>query len=119
MAGASSHVPVKVVYIDTQYVETDPLSFKSVVQSLTGMNSTVALMEESSSLPCHKRKRCGGGGNSDGRSGGSNSLSKRLVNDQGIRKIFNGVASRGGLPVKHENETYFIESSNSWGLPSK
>ncbi|KAG5515813.1 hypothetical protein RHGRI_036756 [Rhododendron griersonianum] len=35
MAGAaSSHVPVKVVYIDTQYVETDPLSFKLVVQSL-------------------------------------------------------------------------------------
>ncbi|KAF7120271.1 hypothetical protein RHSIM_Rhsim13G0113700 [Rhododendron simsii] len=73
MAGASSHVPVKVVYIDTQYVETDPLSFKSVVQSLTGMNSTVTLMEESSSLPCHKRKRCGGS-NSDGKSGGSNSL---------------------------------------------
>ncbi|KAI8524369.1 hypothetical protein RHMOL_Rhmol13G0145300 [Rhododendron molle] len=100
MAGASSHVPVKVVHIDTQYVETDPLSFKSVVQSLTGMNSTVALMEESSSLPCHKRKRCGGS-NGDDRSGGSNSQQPRNS------KVFNGVASRGGLPVVSSDQKFF------------
>lgn len=104
MAGASSHVPVKVVYIDTQYVETDPLSFKSVVQSLTGMkNSTVALMEESRSLPCHNRKRCGGsGGNSDGRSGGSNSLNGLSTTKEFERFSTEGVASRGGLAVSSD-----------------
>ncbi|KAL9145652.1 hypothetical protein ABFS82_13G058900 [Erythranthe guttata] len=35
-------LPVKVVIINTQYVETDAVSFKSVVQSLTGKDSTVA-----------------------------------------------------------------------------
>ncbi|KAL8161373.1 hypothetical protein V2J09_012862 [Rumex salicifolius] len=33
--------PTKVVYINTQYVETDALSFKSVVQNLTGKDSEV------------------------------------------------------------------------------
>ena len=32
--------PMKVVYIQTQYVETDAVSFKSVVQNLTGKDST-------------------------------------------------------------------------------
>ncbi|KAF5736334.1 VQ motif-containing protein 1-like [Tripterygium wilfordii] len=30
---------VKVVFIDTQYVQTDPVNFKSVVQRLTGKDS--------------------------------------------------------------------------------
>ena len=34
--------PVKVVIINTHYVETDAMSFKSVVQKLTGKDSTVA-----------------------------------------------------------------------------
>ncbi|KAK6917175.1 VQ protein [Dillenia turbinata] len=33
--------PVKVVIISTRYVQTDPKNFKSVVQSLTGKNSSV------------------------------------------------------------------------------
>ncbi|XP_047342833.1 VQ motif-containing protein 1 [Impatiens glandulifera] len=33
---------VKVVIIDTQYVETDASSFKSVVQQLTGKHATAA-----------------------------------------------------------------------------
>ncbi|KAH6764136.1 hypothetical protein C2S52_013044 [Perilla frutescens var. hirtella] len=33
--------PVKVVIINTQFVETDARSFKSVVQGLTGKNSTI------------------------------------------------------------------------------
>ncbi|XP_075486497.1 VQ motif-containing protein 1-like [Primulina tabacum] len=33
---------VKVVIINTQYVETDAMSFKSVVQNLTGKNSHAA-----------------------------------------------------------------------------
>ncbi|KAL6554322.1 hypothetical protein OROMI_019995 [Orobanche minor] len=39
-SGRRDHV--KVVIINTQYVETDAVSFKSVVQSLTGKNSTAA-----------------------------------------------------------------------------
>lgn len=34
--------PVKVVIINTEYVQTDAVSFKSVVQKLTGKDSTVA-----------------------------------------------------------------------------
>ncbi|EYU38198.1 hypothetical protein MIMGU_mgv1a019639mg [Erythranthe guttata] len=35
-------LPVKVVIINTQYVETDAVSFKSVVQSLTGKDTAAA-----------------------------------------------------------------------------
>ncbi|XP_022724405.1 VQ motif-containing protein 1-like [Durio zibethinus] len=45
---AKSHEDVKVVLIDTQYVETDALSFKSVVQRLTGKDCCVTWIEESS-----------------------------------------------------------------------
>ena len=41
--------PVKVVIINTHYVETDAMSFKSVVQKLTGKDSTVAEGKESDS----------------------------------------------------------------------
>ncbi|KAL1219122.1 VQ motif-containing protein 10 [Cardamine amara subsp. amara] len=34
--------PMKVVFISTQYVETDARSFKNVVQELTGKNAIVA-----------------------------------------------------------------------------
>ncbi|MBA0663565.1 hypothetical protein Goklo_003674, partial [Gossypium klotzschianum] len=50
---ASSDEGVKIVIINTQYVETDPLSFKSVVQRLTGKESCVSWIEESS-FPCSK-----------------------------------------------------------------
>ncbi|KAF8031607.1 hypothetical protein BT93_D0736 [Corymbia citriodora subsp. variegata] len=39
--------PVKVVIIDTRHVETDAASFKSVVQKLTGKDSTVAVSPNS------------------------------------------------------------------------
>ncbi|KAL8205402.1 hypothetical protein R6Q57_008953 [Mikania cordata] len=45
--------PVKVVIINTEYVETDALSFKSVVQRLTGKDAPAATLH-------------GGGGSSDG-----------------------------------------------------
>ncbi|TKY49306.1 VQ motif-containing protein 1 [Spatholobus suberectus] len=38
-SGGCSRGPVKVVIINTQYVETDATSFKSVVQKLTGKDS--------------------------------------------------------------------------------
>ncbi|KAE8655331.1 hypothetical protein F3Y22_tig00117032pilonHSYRG00132 [Hibiscus syriacus] len=47
-ARGASHEDVKVVLINTQYVETDPQSFKSVVQNLTGKDCCVAWIEESS-----------------------------------------------------------------------
>ncbi|KAG2684768.1 hypothetical protein I3760_10G090200 [Carya illinoinensis] len=56
MACSVSGKAVKVVHIDTQYVETDPLNFKSVVQSLTGKDSCVAWIEKSS-FGANKRKR--------------------------------------------------------------
>ncbi|KAL6991464.1 hypothetical protein U1Q18_009576 [Sarracenia purpurea var. burkii] len=68
MAGASQE-PVKVVYISTHYVETDQLSFKSVVQNLTGKDSTVAQTKESS-FTAQKRRKCGGSDGNDGSGGG-------------------------------------------------
>ncbi|CAJ1957884.1 unnamed protein product [Sphenostylis stenocarpa] len=38
-SGGCSKGPVRVVIINTQYVETDATSFKSVVQKLTGKDS--------------------------------------------------------------------------------
>lgn len=52
----TSHDAVKVVLINTQYVETDTTSFKSVVQSLTGKDSCVEWIEKSS-YAAGKRKR--------------------------------------------------------------
>lgn len=42
MSSGGGREPVKIVLINTQYVETDETSFKSVVQSLTGKDSRVA-----------------------------------------------------------------------------
>ncbi|XP_059285102.1 VQ motif-containing protein 10-like [Lycium ferocissimum] len=49
-AAKNVRVPVKIVIINTQYIETDASSFKSVVQRLTGKNSTVAV-EAAAALP--------------------------------------------------------------------
>ncbi|GMH24207.1 hypothetical protein Nepgr_026050 [Nepenthes gracilis] len=46
--------PMKVVYINTQYVETDAVSFKSVVQRLTGKDSTAAM---DSSKQCRRFRK--------------------------------------------------------------
>ncbi|KAK9224088.1 hypothetical protein WN944_012537 [Citrus x changshan-huyou] len=48
---------VKVVLMDTQYVETDPVSFKSVVQKLTGKDSSVAWIKESNSSSAADSRR--------------------------------------------------------------
>lgn len=40
-SGGCSRAPVKIVIINTQYVETDATSFKSVVQKLTGKDSDI------------------------------------------------------------------------------
>lgn len=55
-ANSTNPEAVKLVLIDTQYVQTDPTSFKSVVQSLTGKDSCVAWIEKSSFTGGAKRK---------------------------------------------------------------
>ncbi|XP_057493159.1 VQ motif-containing protein 10-like [Actinidia eriantha] len=76
MAGAS-HEPVKVVYINTRFIETDPLSFKSVVQSLTGKD--VSAEKQENSFASAKRKKCGGHSGSGAGGGGGGVLCKDLV----------------------------------------
>ncbi|XP_042519345.1 VQ motif-containing protein 1-like [Macadamia integrifolia] len=40
--------PVKVKIIDTEYVQTDPINFKSVVQKLTGKDAVASKADGSS-----------------------------------------------------------------------
>ncbi|EOA35921.1 hypothetical protein CARUB_v10021179mg [Capsella rubella] len=51
--------PMKVVFINTQYVETDARSFKTVVQELTGKDAIVAAGPFDS--PSASDSRCYGG----------------------------------------------------------
>ncbi|KAL7129330.1 hypothetical protein ABFS83_13G059400 [Erythranthe nasuta] len=53
-------LPVKVVIINTQYVETDAISFKSVVQSLTGKDSTVAAAGAAATVAAKLKSRSSG-----------------------------------------------------------
>lgn len=77
MSGRGKSEPMKVVFINTQYVETDARSFKTVVQELTGKDAIVAAGPFES--PSGSDGRCYGGGSKirednrelyDGRSGG-------------------------------------------------
>ncbi|XP_030552160.1 VQ motif-containing protein 10-like [Rhodamnia argentea] len=52
--------PVKVVIINTQHIETDAASFKSVVQKLTGKDSTVAVSPKSADNLFHRSSEGGG-----------------------------------------------------------
>ncbi|ESQ27272.1 hypothetical protein EUTSA_v10019550mg [Eutrema salsugineum] len=56
--------PMKVVFINTQYVETDARSFKTVVQELTGKDAIVAAGPFES--PTASDDRCYGGGSKIG-----------------------------------------------------
>ncbi|KAL7103872.1 hypothetical protein ACP275_08G207200 [Erythranthe tilingii] len=47
---------VKVVIINTEYVETDARSFKSVVQNLTGKDSTISASATADQQPLPKRQ---------------------------------------------------------------
>ncbi|CAN6938888.1 unnamed protein product, partial [Brassica oleracea] len=59
--GKMKSEPMKVVFINTQYVETDARSFKNVVQELTGKDAIVAAGPFES--PSTSDGRCYGGGN--------------------------------------------------------
>ncbi|KAK3001489.1 hypothetical protein RJ639_020533 [Escallonia herrerae] len=83
---------VKVVIINTQYVETDATSFKSVVQNLTGKDSKVA--HEPSSSKQHGRRNQAGAGFGNGVSGTSDGRSFLA----GSRIVFAAVS---GVYMKH------------------
>ncbi|XP_061354841.1 VQ motif-containing protein 1-like [Gastrolobium bilobum] len=51
--------PVKIVIINTQYVETDATSFKSVVQKLTGKDSDPLASEAEGKAQRERHKRHG------------------------------------------------------------
>ncbi|GFZ12346.1 hypothetical protein Acr_23g0007310 [Actinidia rufa] len=55
-----SREPIKIVFINTEYVETDATSFKSVVQRLTGKDAKVGI--ESGDRAGRSRTEMGGGG---------------------------------------------------------
>lgn len=48
---------MKVVYIKSQYVETDAVNFKSVVQNLTGKDSTIVVGSPSLMTETMKRQK--------------------------------------------------------------
>jgi len=54
-SGGCSRNPVKIVIINTQYVETDATSFKSVVQKLTGKDSDAAAEGEKVQMKKHNQ----------------------------------------------------------------
>ncbi|KAL7591134.1 hypothetical protein Lser_V15G35004 [Lactuca serriola] len=62
--------PVKVVIINTKYIETDAMSFKSVVQCLTGKDTP-------SPSPNNSLSHAGGGGGCGGRSGVKSPMLKK------------------------------------------
>ncbi|KAH7842441.1 hypothetical protein Vadar_005327 [Vaccinium darrowii] len=55
--------PVKITFINTQYVETDATSFKSLVQRLTGKDSTVAIEPKAAAGRVKSRAEMNTGGN--------------------------------------------------------
>lgn len=52
----SNRKTVKVVLINTEYVETDAMNFKSVVQKLTGKDSVVAAQSSSATKQQPRRE---------------------------------------------------------------
>ncbi|KAG2322802.1 hypothetical protein Bca52824_016015 [Brassica carinata] len=80
--------PMKVVFINTQYVETDARSFKNVVQELTGKDALVAAGPFES--PSTSDGRCYGGDD-------------RIGVD--TRRPYNG----GGLGTTTEFDRFFKE----------
>ncbi|XP_057949751.1 VQ motif-containing protein 10-like [Malania oleifera] len=56
MAGSSGEAVKKIVIINTRYVKTDPMSFKSVVQSFTGKDSCVAWVDDGTIMGERRRE---------------------------------------------------------------
>ncbi|XP_013619479.1 PREDICTED: VQ motif-containing protein 10-like isoform X2 [Brassica oleracea var. oleracea] len=86
--GKVKQEPMKVVFINTQYVETDARSFKNVVQELTGKDAIVAAGPyESPSAYAYD------GGNKSGHD---------------TRRLYGG-GGRGGVETTTEFDRFFKE----------
>ncbi|KAK1439704.1 hypothetical protein QVD17_05524 [Tagetes erecta] len=76
-----SREPVKVVIINTEYIETDAMSFKSVVQRLTGKDApspTTSPRKKLLAAGGGGRRVGDGGGGGGGGGGGSKMLNKGM-----------------------------------------
>lgn len=82
--------PMKVVFINTQYVETDARSFKTVVQELTGKDAIVAAGPFDSPSASDGRRH--GGGNKTG---------------EDTRRLYGGEG--GGVGTTTEFDRFFKE----------
>ncbi|KAK4342172.1 hypothetical protein RND71_037988 [Anisodus tanguticus] len=107
-------VPVKIVIINTQYIETDASSFKAVVQRLTGKNSTVAV--EAEAVPPPPVAAAYGGGHvtsnywDDQNAGGGPSLG-RLKSFNDFDKLFKELPSLDDLLRLYTDE---LRSSSNY-----
>ncbi|MCD7452703.1 hypothetical protein HAX54_017827 [Datura stramonium] len=109
-------VPVKVVIINTEYIETDASSFKSVVQRLTGKNSSVAVTPPP---PQPVAASYGGGHGSinywenQNAGGGSPSLG-RLKSFSEFDKLFKELPPLDDLLRGYADELQQQHQHNSW-----
>jgi len=87
--------PMRVVYIHTHYVQTDAVSFKSVVQNLTGKDSTAAY--SASTRPPPRREKING---SHGGYLGAGSHQSLLTRELSARDLFDVVPEE--LPAFEE-----------------
>ncbi|KFK42226.1 hypothetical protein AALP_AA2G227600 [Arabis alpina] len=85
--------PMKVVFINTQYVETDARSFKTVVQELTGKDAIVAAGPYDSPSASDGRFH-GGGGSKTG---------------EDVRRLYGGDGGGGGMGKTTEFDRFFKE----------
>ncbi|KAF8095493.1 hypothetical protein N665_0331s0013 [Sinapis alba] len=91
MSGRGKVKPMKVVFINTQYVETDARSFKNVVQELTGKDAIVAAGPFES--PAASDGRCYDGGSKSG---------------EDTRRLYGG-GGGGGVETTTEFDRFFKE----------
>ncbi|KAL6975538.1 hypothetical protein U1Q18_024334 [Sarracenia purpurea var. burkii] len=80
--------PVKIVFINTQYVETDATSFKSVVQRLTGKDSAVVAEPKARRESQAAMVVASGGGRGGGGSGSGSSVLSRGVSFKDVDRLF-------------------------------
>ncbi|CAN8233911.1 unnamed protein product [Cochlearia groenlandica] len=102
-----SSEPLKVVFINTQYVETDARSFKTVVQELTGKDAIVAAGPFDS--PSASDGRCYGG------SGGKTGEDTRQLYGGGGGGVGEGATTdfdRLFKEMPHMEELYKLWSEN-------
>ncbi|GAU26805.1 hypothetical protein TSUD_289100 [Trifolium subterraneum] len=93
--GCSNKKEVKIVIITTKYVETDAMSFKSVVQKLTGKYSSDERgFDESTEAPKAKRER-------HNLSENDNGISSFVISDSMFNEYYDKLLREQMLPNDH------------------